>query len=235
MTRHLWILALLAVVVLALASAPSPSTAQDKAYTPLFNGKDLTGWKIHPKPSGNILEVVTKEEGGKPVAFEGKLKDGKSVTLWRVENGILIGAGPPSHLFSDRDDYQDFHYRIEAQINDKGNSGQYFRTQFGPGFPKGYEAQINSTHTDKIRTGSLYMPAVKEVIVYDQLVKPDEWFVQEVIATGNRIQIFVNGKKTVDYTDSKNTHAKGHFALQGHDPGTTVKFKRIEVKELPAK
>ena len=44
----------------------------------------------------------------------------------------------------------------------------------------------------------------------------------------------VNGKKTVDYKDPKNTHMKGHFALQGHDPGTVVKFKKIEVKELPA-
>jgi len=233
MFRYLAGCALLFVLGLA-AAAPDAGDKDDGKWTQLFNGKDLTGWKIHPKPSGSIEAVITKEKDGKTFAFDGTLKDGKTVQLWRVEDGILIGAGPPSHLFSERDDYQNFHYRIEAQINDKGNSGQYFRTQFGPGFPKGYEAQINSTHGDKIRTGSLYLPAVKDVIVLEQLVKPDTWFTQEVIVNGNHIQILVNGKKTVDYKDEKNLHSKGHFALQGHDPGTTVKFKKIEVKELPA-
>src|SRR5262249_13820020 len=105
----------------------------DKGWVQLFNGKDLTGWKLHPEPNkGAIQEVIKKEEGGKLVALYGKLKNGKEVPLWRVEEGILIGSGPASHLFSERDDYQNFHYRIEAMINDKGNSGQYFRTAFGP-------------------------------------------------------------------------------------------------------
>ena len=120
-------------------------------------------------------------------------------------------------------------------INDKGNSGQYFRTQFGPGFPKGYEAQINATHRDRIRTGSLYFPQIKEVLVLDDAPnKPNEWFTQEVTVEGNHIIIKVNGKKTVDWKDPKNTYTKGHFALQGHDPGTVVKFRKIEVRELPA-
>ena len=50
----------------------------------------------------------------------------KNPGKWRVERGILIGGGKEvSHLFSERGDYQDFHYRIEAKISDKGNSGQY--------------------------------------------------------------------------------------------------------------
>ena len=133
-----------------------------------------------------------------------------------------------------------FHLRAEVSVNDGGNSGMYFRTQFGPGFPKGYEAQINSTHRDTIRTGSLYPsfgPPKEDrdkVIVTKQLVKPNEWLTQEVIARGNHIVIKVNGETTVDYVDKKNTYKKGHFALQGHDPGTVVKFRKIEVIELPA-
>jgi hypothetical protein len=209
---------------------------KDDGYKPLFNGKDLTGWKLHPEPNKrDIMEVIKKEKDGKVVAYYGKTKDGKEVALWRVENGVLIGAGPASHLFSERSDYQNFHYRIEAMINDKGNSGQYFRTEFGPSFPKGYEAQINATHTDKIRTGSLYFPKIKEVLVLDQAPhKPDEWFVQEVIANGDSLTVIVNGKKTVEWKDPEKRYLKGHFALQGHDTGTVVKFKRIEVKELPA-
>jgi hypothetical protein len=216
--------------------------ADDSGFVQLFNGKDLTGWKLPDNPNpGAFKEITKKEHDGKVMEYDGVLKkDGKVVPLWRVEDGLLIGSGPSSHLFSERGDYQNFIFRVEAQINDHGNSGQYSRTQFGPGFPKGYEAQINSTHGDKIRTGSLY-PSFrqlsddekKKILVFDQLHKPDEWFTQEVTFIGNHITIKVNGKTTVDYTDEKNTFPKGHFALQGHDPGTVVKFRKIEVKELP--
>jgi hypothetical protein len=233
------LLAALAAFGLTAASAADEKKSE-KGWVQLFNGKDLTGWKIHPKPGGAIQEVVTVEKDGKVVAFEGKLKDGKQVPLWRVEDGVLIGSGPASHLFSARDDYQNFRFRVEAQINDHGNSGQYFRTAFGPGFPKGYETQINSTHGDPIRTGSLYPsfgPSREDrdkIIIKERLVEPDTWFTQEVTAIGNHIVIKVNGKTTVDYKDPKNTFKKGHFALQGHDPGTVVKFRKIEVQELSA-
>jgi hypothetical protein len=243
MMRGLLLGACTLLVALGLAVLPAGANKQDgKDWTPLFNGKDLTGWKIHPKPSGSILAVVPIEKDGKLVAYEGKLKDGKQVPLWRVEDGILIGSGPASHLFSERNDYTNFRFRVEALINDKGNSGQFFRTQFGPGFPKGYEAQINATHSDKIRTGSLY-PSFrtltdeekkKILVLNDAPHKADEWFTQEVIADGNHIIIKVNDKVTVDFVDEKNTLMKGHFALQGHDPGTVVKFRKIEVIELPA-
>src|SRR5262245_55551395 len=141
---------LLGLGVLVLAIAALPTVADDKSeggWVQLFNGKDLTGWKIRPEPNKrDIVEVIKKEQGGKLVGYDGKLKDGQTVPLWRVEDGVLIGSGPASHLFSDRDNYQNFHYRVEAMINEGGNSGQYFRTAFGPGFPKGYEAQINATH-----------------------------------------------------------------------------------------
>jgi hypothetical protein len=208
MLRRLFYLAgFLAILSL---TAPIPAAADDKkdddkGWVQLFNGKDLTGWKTHPKDKAK----------------------------WEVKDGILIGTGPAGHLFSERGDYENFRYRVEAMINDNGNSGQYFRTEFGPSFPKGYEAQINSTHKDKIRTGSLYLPQVKEVLVFEQLHKPDEWFTQEVIAIGNHIVIKVNGKTTVDWKDPQNRYTKGHFALQQHDPGTVVKFRKIEVKELP--
>lgn len=208
--------------------------SSDSGWVQLFNGKDLTGWKIHDKPSGSIIEVVKIEKEGKVIGYDGKLKGDKTTHLWRVEDGKLIGSGPPSHLFSERGDYVNFHYRVEAMINDKGNSGQYFRTEFGPNFPKGYEAQINATHTDKIRTGSLYLPNVKEVLVLnDAPHKAGEFFTQEVICMDDTITIIVNGKKTVDnWKDPMARYKKGHFALQGHDPGTVVTFKKIEVKEL---
>jgi hypothetical protein len=67
---------------------------------------------------------------------------------WRVEDGLLIGSGPQSHLFSPRGDYTDVEFRAKVKINDGGNSGMYFRVAYGPGWPRGYEAQVNSTHED---------------------------------------------------------------------------------------
>src|SRR5437660_6765102 len=95
----------------------------DEGFVPLFNGKDLTGWKTHP---------------------DDKAK-------WEVKDGAITGSGPAGHLFSERGDYENFQYRVEAKVNEGGNSGQYFRTQFGKSFPKGYEAQINATHGDKVK------------------------------------------------------------------------------------
>ena len=186
------------LLVLVVGMAAS---AEDKSgFVPLFNGKDLTGFKTHPDDKAR----------------------------WEVKDGLIVGTGGVGHLYSERGDYENFHYRVEAKINDMGNSGQYFRTQFGKGFPKGYEAQINSTHRDPIKTGSLY--GFPERLVKDQLVKPDEFFTYEVIARGNHITIKVNGKETVNFEDAKGTYKKGHFAFQQHHDGSVVKIKSVEVK-----
>jgi hypothetical protein len=187
---------------------------KDDKWIPLFNGKDLTGWKTHPADKAK----------------------------WEVKDGAIVGSGPAGHLFSERGDYENFRLLFEVKINDKGNSGQYFRANFAKAFPPGYEAQINSTHTDKVRTGSLYADSrgkfseeeKKKMLVFERLVEPDTWFTQEVIADGNHIIIKVNGKTTVDFVDEKSRHTKGHFAIQQHDPGSTVSVRRIDVIELPA-
>jgi hypothetical protein len=236
---------------LALLSAPiclafPTGRAQDNPSTsdwqPLFNGKDLTGWKTHPNPNPGAYQkvVAVKNDAGAVVGYSGETKDGKLIPLWQVKDGLLIGSGPHSHLFTERGDFENFYYRVEAKINDKGNSGQYFRTRFEAGFPAGYEAQINATHGDQIRTGSLYPDGRgklgehrdKILVLKTAPHGPDEWFTQEVIADGPHIQILVNGKKTVDFTHPNPVFIKGHFALQGHDPGTVVTFKKVEWKPL---
>jgi Domain of Unknown Function (DUF1080) len=216
-----------AALALAAWACQQPGTAArqqggDKGFVQLFNGKDLTGWKWHPGSPGK----------------------------WEVKDGCIVGSGEKaSHLFTDRDDFENFDFKIEAKISDKGNSGQYFRAKFAKGYPPGYEAQLNSTHSDPIRTGSLYPSFDKKlskderakIIVTDQLHKPDEWFTQEVIAEGNHIRIFVNGKPTVDFIDKNNTYSKGHLAIQGHDAfkekgkaiPTIITVRKVEVKELP--
>ncbi|MFO0927245.1 MAG: DUF1080 domain-containing protein [Gemmataceae bacterium] len=214
MTGRLFALTALLAGLLAAGLAPHGTARDDDSkggWVSLFNGKDLTGWKVYPKGTGT----------------------------WKVEDGAIVGSGNASHLFTERGDFKDFHFRVEAMINDKGNSGQYFRTQFGPGFPRGYEAQINATHGDPIRTGSLYpdyrekrLQGIKSNLVYKAPHKANEWFTQEVICKGEHITILVNGKKMVEFTDKGSPYKRGHFAIQQHDPGSVVKVRKVEVKEL---
>ena len=202
-------LRLLFVLGFGLAGLAPLSIAQDAdGWVQLFNGKDLTGWKTHPNNPGE----------------------------WSVADGCIVGKGAKtSHLFSEKGDYTDFHYKIVAKISDKGNSGQYFRAAFMGGYPNGYEAQINSTFPDPQLTGSLYNFAK----IMEKLHEPDTWFTQEVVAQGNHIRILVNEKQVVDYVDKKNTHSKGHFAIQQHGPAkngpnSMITVKSVAVKVLPA-
>ncbi len=126
----------------------SVSLADDAEWTSLFDGKTLDGWE----------------------------KVGNEQSVWEVTDGAIHGSGPASMLVCTKGPYKNFRYRAEVKINDGGNSGLYFRTTRKPSFSDGYEAQIDSTHRDPIRTGSLYGLCH----VYQQHVKPDTWFTYEL-------------------------------------------------------
>jgi hypothetical protein len=199
--RNLWLLPL-------TATSSNGDKASDK-FTPLFNGKDLAGWKTHPEQNHG----------------------------WTVQDGWLMGRSEQggTHLFSERGDYGNFHLRAEVMINDLGNSGIFFRSPFAPSmrYPGGYEAQIMSRDKipDAFLTGSLFG------LVRSKLPPPaaHEWFTLEIIAVENEMTVKVNGKDTAHYVDPKRTAMRGHFALEANDPRTTVvRFRKIEVKELPA-
>jgi hypothetical protein len=198
------IISALALLALSLSFTAAADTEKpkddDKGWVQLFNGKDLDGWVSLPQDKAR----------------------------WSVKDGSIVGEGPVGHLYTKRDDYENFDFKIEAMISDGGNSGQYFRTEMAPGFPpKHYEAQINATHPDPQRTGSLY----GIVKVLKQLHKPDEWFTQEVIADGDHIIIKVNDETVVDTHDGK--YSKGHLAIQQHNEGSVVHVRKAEIKELP--
>ena len=69
--------------------------------------------------------------------------------------------------------------------------------------------------------------------IYDQLVPPDTWFNQHIVARGDHITVEVNGKKVVDSVDEKSTYTKGYLALQQHNKGSIVVFKNLMMKLLP--
>ncbi len=202
-----WMRAGLCAVILTGAAA---SEARSDDWVSLFDGKTLSGWTV----------------GG-----------GSATSHWNVKDGSIVGTGTASMLYSPKK-YKNFKYRAEVKINDHGNSGLYFRSPTNDGnFSKGYEAQIDSTHTDPIRTGSLYGFAH----VYKQIVPPDTWFTYEVEVVDKdwrgsvvpHISIRINGDELYTYLDHTKAWKEGHFAFQQHDPGSRVEIRKIEVIELP--
>ena len=169
-------------------------------------------------------------------SLEGWEKVGKEDSYWKIEDGQLAGSGTQSMLVCTAGPYKNFRYRVEAKINDGGNSGVYFRTTRKPGFMDGYEAQVDSTHKDPIRTGSLY----GFCHVYKPLVKPDTWFTYEIEVRDDvwrrremtRIKITVDGDELYEYMDFDKTYGPGHFAFQQHDPGSKVHIRKVEVLPL---
>jgi hypothetical protein len=117
---------------------------------------------------------------------------------------------------------------------------RHFRTPADPNgdFSKGYECQINATHGDPIKTGSLYTMVHLDKAAHG----PDEFYteeveVQDVMYRGKpitRIKVRVNGKLLYEFQDFAPAWKEGHFGFQQHDPGSVVKIRKIEVKELPS-
>jgi hypothetical protein len=210
-----WVHRGLGLAALALGVLLSPHgvacAADEGAWVPLFDGKTLDGWE----------------------------KVGGDKSKWEVVDGAIVGSGQASMLVCTKGPYKNFRYRAECKINDHGNSGLYFRTTRKPSFSDGYEAQIDSTHRDPIRTGSLYGMCH----VYKRLVEPDEWFTYELEVRDEvwrgkpitRIKVTVNGDELYEYFDFALSFKEGHFAFQQHDPGSKVAIRKVEVLELPSK
>lgn len=207
MIRKLSCLLFALVVCSTVVRAEEPAK---EAWVSLFDGQTLEGWE--------------KVGGG----------DG---AIWEVKDGALCGSGDASMLVCTKGPYKNFRYRAEIKINDHGNSGLYFRTTRKSTFSDGYEAQIDSTHRDPIRTGSLY----GFCHVYKRLVEPDTWFTYEVQCRDDiwrgravtKIKITVNGDELYEYFDFAQSWKDGYFAFQQHDPGSKVMIRKVEVLTLP--
>jgi len=189
----------LAVCVSLLAQQEAPAAGKD-GWISMFDGKTLNGWKAGDNPES-----------------------------WKVVDGNIVGDGPRSHLFWMVRECENCEFRAEVKLNHSGNSGMYVRAAFGPGFPKGYEAQVENTSPDPQRTGSLYGFSK----VTEQLIPDDTWWTQHVIARGNHIVIKVNDKVVTDFVDQKNTYTKGYLALQQHNQGSVVTFRNLMMRQLP--
>ena len=203
-------------VIFSLLSCSATKQGGSGKWVSLFDGKSLNDWKV-----------------------------GENAASFSVENGSIVAHGNTAHLFYAGNvmdhNFKNFEFKAQVMTTPGSNSGIYFHTAYQEkSWPsKGYEVQVNNSHSDWRRTGSLYaIEDVKEVSVKD-----NEWYTEQVIVQGKRVIIKVNDKTVVDYTEPENVKrsagelgrviSSGTFALQAHDPKSIVYFKDIMVRSLP--
>ncbi|MDX1617759.1 MAG: DUF1080 domain-containing protein [Balneolaceae bacterium] len=209
----------IAIIALLFSGVGNSSHSQDREeddWISLFDGRTLEGWKASENPS-----------------------------TFSVDDGRIVADGPRAHLFYqgavENHNFRNFEFRADVMTTPGSNSGIYFHTEYQEtGWPsKGYEAQVNNTHSDPRKTGSLY--AIDDI--KRSPAEDNEWFTMHITVQGKRIVIRVDGEILVDYTEPENVErpeemsgrvlSSGTFALQGHDPESRVYYRNIMVKPLP--
>jgi len=206
-----------AVVLMGLMSFSNTNNIKSKkGWKSLFDGKTLDGWKASEKPG-----------------------------TFSIEDGAIKVAGPRSHLYYEgtvmNHDFTNFEFKAKVMTKPGSNSGIYFHTAYQEkGFPdKGFEVQVNNSHSDWKRTAGLYdVQDTKEVYVKDNV-----WFTLYIKVQGKHVITKINDIVVTDWTQPDDFVApEGHpariissgtFALQGHDPKSVIFFKDIMVKPLP--
>lgn len=190
---------------------PVPAQYLKGEWTSLFDGVSLDGWTAN-----------------------------ETEDTFTIEDGTIKVNGDRSHLFYNgpvgNANFKDFEFKAKVMTENNSNSGIFFHTKFQEsGWPiHGYEAQVNNSYdVDPRRTASLYGFEDNEEITF-----PDgEWMDYYIKVEGNKIIIKINGDIITEFNEQENISrtrrlSSGTFALQGHDPESTVYFKDIYVREL---
>jgi hypothetical protein len=184
---------------------------------PLFNGKDLTGWKNHPE-SKSTFTVNDKGE----------------IHVTSTGRGVL----------ESEKQFGDFVLQMEAISHaPELNSGLFIRSVPGE-FANGYESQIHNgikngdrTQPKDFGTGGIYRRVPARLVVPND----KEWFYKTIVADGPRISVWINGYQVTDWTDDRKPDKNprnglrteaGTLQLQGHDPTTDLSFRNIKAREL---
>lgn len=199
----------------ATEESSTPTQDEGDGWISIFDGATFNGWKVNENDA-----------------------------TFSIQDGAIVANGERSHLFYDGEvaehNFKNFEFKAQVMTLPNSNAGIYFHTVFQEeGWPsKGYEVQVNNTHSDWRKTGGLY--AIDDV--KEPPTKDNEWFTQHIIVKGKNVEVRLNGETVVNYTEPDNVERpegmedrlldRGTFALQGHDPGSTVHFKDIMVKIL---
>jgi len=178
------------------------------AQVKLFNGKDLSGWKVH------------------------------GTEKWFVENGELICESGPDkqygYLVSDKD-FKNFELKVEFKQESNGNSGVFFHCSIEGTKISGWQAEVAPLNKS---TGGIYESygrgwLIKPDAAKEKLLKEGDWNTMVVRMEGNTVKTWLNGEQIVVLEDAKIGSAVGKIALQIHDGGgVKVRWRKVEIKEL---
>ena len=198
---------------LTFVQAADKPASSEEGFVKIMDGKTFNGWKIAEEKANS----------------------------WKIEDGAFVAKGDRSHLFyvGDEKPFKDFELKVDVMTEPGSNGGIYFHTKWQEsGWPKaGFECQVNVTHTDWKKTGSLYDIANLGVTP----AKDNEWWTQHITVKGNKVTVRINDKVVLEYNEPAGAQAgkdfmrkidEGTFALQAHDPKSVVRFKNIRVKRL---
>ena len=207
------------LAMLCAAAFAVPAGA-DEGWVSMFDGRTLAGWKSNEEVPG----------------------------VFTVEDGALKVSGGRAHIFYVGADgkacFKDFEFRAKVKTTPGSNSGIYIHTAFQEkGWPeKGYECQVNTSHKDPKKTGGLY--AIRDVMNVAPS-KDDVWFDYVIRVQGRQITVSIDGKVTAEFAEPEGWTppekmpgrklSSGTIALQGHDPKSTVFYKDLQIRPLPAK
>lgn len=202
-----------ALACLLTATALFAQSAEE-GFVPLMDGKTFTGWK-----------TATENPG-----------------TWKIEDGAFVTRGARCHLYyvGDGAPFKNFELRVEVMTAPGSNGGIYFHTAYQEtGWPKaGFETQVNNSHSDWKRTGSVYDVANTGLASAED----NKWWTQTILVEGNTVTVKVDGRIVVQYTEPPGAQpgtafsrklGQGTFALQAHDPKSVVRYRNIRVKRLP--
>ncbi|MEX0881990.1 MAG: DUF1080 domain-containing protein [Cyclobacteriaceae bacterium] len=199
-----------------LSFAGFSQTVDNEGWIKLFDGETLDGWKISENPDS-----------------------------FSIEDGVIKIDGPRAHLFYmgpvKNHDFNNFEFQAKVKTMPNANSGIFIHTEFQEnGWPeKGYEIQVNQSHGDWRKTGSVYsFKDVKETHVED-----GEWYTQHIIVKDNKVTVKINDKVINEFVESQDRGeaigdstkklSSGTIALQAHDPKSVIYYKDIKIKPLP--
>lgn len=203
--------AIFATVFTSIFLAQCAFAQAEDGFTSIFDGKTFSGWKMAEEHTNT----------------------------WGIQDGALVAHGERCHLFyvGDEKPFKNFELKVEVKTAPKSNGGIYFHTAYqAVGWPtNGFECQVNVSHGDWKKTGSLY----DVVNLGTTPAKDDEWWTQHIIVQGNKVTVKINDVVVLEYTEPPGAQsgkpftrklAAGTFGLQAHDPKSVVQYRNIRVK-----
>lgn len=195
------------IILLMLLSVAAHVTTAQKPEK-LFNGKDLSGWKIY------------------------------GTEKWYAEKGQLICESGPDkqygYLATDKE-FKDFELTLQFKQESNGNSGVFFHSQIEGTVISGWQAEVAPLN---LHSGGIYESYGRGWLIQptadkEKALKENDWNDMKVVVKGNLVTTWLNGIQMITLTDEKIGSRTGKIALQIHDGGgVKVRWKNIRIKSL---